>query len=467
MEYLDGETLGEILKRRRRLPPAEAVRIAYQTLQGLQYLHEQRTVHWNIDPTHLMLVPVPALGQPDTTLEATVKLLDAGLGQPLFNVQVQDAREKVVEHGAVVLQGQVDYLAPELAIHPLASPPAGPAKADIRADVYSVGCLLYHCLAGQPPFPGGSHLDRLIRHATESPHPLSAINPEVSEGLQLVVARMMAREPAQRYPDPGSAARALLAFLPAEKITTPVPLAIPVGILQGKPARPEVREVPRPLPSRKFRPVDVLIALAGLVFLLLLAVLWFRKGSGPEDSEDSGGDLPQVAHPRSDLLPPKPIPKEPSPPDPAPKPDPEPKDTTEPPTKAPAQEPPPEEKKPPNPSSRGKWPTRVPIPSEKEQARAEALIRELFRSDYARPTQADRRALAQKLLRQGIDTWEDAGRFVLLREARDLAAQGADLELALRALKELCRHYDLDEMTEKVKVTEQTAKAKAGAAAEP
>src|SRR5205823_3680327 len=85
MEFLEGETLDEVLARRKRLPPAEAVRLACQALAGLQHLHERRTVHRDLKPSNLMLTPGPAPGKPDTTWDATVKILDIGLGRELFD----------------------------------------------------------------------------------------------------------------------------------------------------------------------------------------------------------------------------------------------------------------------------------------------------------------------------------------------------------------------------------------------
>ncbi len=222
MEYLDGETLDDVLRRRGRLPYVEAARLVYQALQGLQHIHDRGAVHGNLEPTHLMLLPVPALGQPDTTLDATVKLLDAGLGSPVFGTQVEVVREQVRDCGEAPLDGQVDYLAPELARHQ--------KGADIRADVYALGCVLYHCLAGQPPFPGGTVLERLLRRSTQGPVPVGQLNAEVPQGLQVVVERMMAWAPGQRYPDPAAAAEALLPFLPAPRSTAPVPVAFPVGL---------------------------------------------------------------------------------------------------------------------------------------------------------------------------------------------------------------------------------------------
>lgn len=81
MEVLDGESLDEVLARRKKLPPNEAVRLVVQALGGLQHLHDRRMVHRDVKPSNLMLVPATT----DTTLDATVKLLDVGLGREMFD----------------------------------------------------------------------------------------------------------------------------------------------------------------------------------------------------------------------------------------------------------------------------------------------------------------------------------------------------------------------------------------------
>ncbi len=203
MEHLEGETLDEVL-RRRRLPPAEAVRLVYQALAGLHYLHDQGLVHRDLKPGNLMLVPGRTEDRADSTLHATVKVLDIGTGRALFDEDVPGNFE-LTNEGEVL--GTPDYLAPEQARDAHA--------ADIRADVYSLGCTLYHCLAGQPPFADSNRVRQLMRHATEPPRSLREINPEVPEGLERVVNRMLAKDPAQRYPSPGKAAKALKPFLAA------------------------------------------------------------------------------------------------------------------------------------------------------------------------------------------------------------------------------------------------------------
>jgi serine/threonine protein kinase len=204
MEYLDGETLEQVLRRRGRLPPAEAARLVYQALLGLEHLHCRGLVHGDLEPANLMIVPGPLVGQPDTTLYATVKILDAGPGSPLLVEAARATAESLLATGAGRLQGSAADLAPEWV--------SDRRGGDIRADIYSLGCNLYQCLTGRPPFPDGNALRQLIRHVTEAPAPLAALVPGLPGGLEQVIGRMLAKDPARRYPTPAAAARALLPF---------------------------------------------------------------------------------------------------------------------------------------------------------------------------------------------------------------------------------------------------------------
>lgn len=213
MEYLEGETLEDILLRRRRLPPAEAVRLLHQALLGLQHLHEQGMVHRDLKPANLMLVPAPVVGPSETTQHSAVKILDIGLGRELYdeNNPAPPGDEGLTQEGALL--GTPDYLAPEQA--------RDPRTIDVRADIYSLGCVLYHCLTGQPPFPDKNLLNQLVRHATETPRSVREFNPEISEGLEQVLSWMMAKKPEQRYPTPLRAAQALEVFLLAKSEAAP------------------------------------------------------------------------------------------------------------------------------------------------------------------------------------------------------------------------------------------------------
>jgi eukaryotic-like serine/threonine-protein kinase len=106
-----------------------------------------------------------------------------------------------------MLLGTPDYLAPEQA--------RDASSIDIRADIYSLGCVLYHCLTGQPPFPDTNILSQMVRHATEAPRPLKELAPELPDGLQQIMNWMLAKDPGKRYPTPERAAQALQVFLMA------------------------------------------------------------------------------------------------------------------------------------------------------------------------------------------------------------------------------------------------------------
>ncbi|HTU20151.1 MAG TPA: serine/threonine-protein kinase [Gemmataceae bacterium] len=202
MEYLEGETLDEVIARRGKMLPGEAVRLVYQALQGLQHIHSQGLVHRDLKPSNMMLVGTT----PDSTLRATLKILDIGLGRTLFDEAVGQPGDPGLTSEGVLL-GTPDYMSPEQA--------RDPRHTDIRSDIYSLGCVLYHLLAGQPPFPDTNIISQMIRHATETPKPLKTFNPAVPDGLQQILNWMLAKDPGQRYPTPERAAQALQVFLAA------------------------------------------------------------------------------------------------------------------------------------------------------------------------------------------------------------------------------------------------------------
>jgi serine/threonine protein kinase len=209
MEYLDGETLQDVLRRRKRLPPAEAARLIHQALLGLQHLHEQGMVHRDLKPANLMLVPAPVQQGPDTTLQATVKILDIGVGRALFDEGEPGApaQQDLTNEGDLL--GAPDYMAPEQAKDAHA--------ADVRADIYSLGCVLYQMLTGQTPFPDVNPVQKIIKHATERPKPIKTFDRTLPDGLQEILDWMLAKDPAQRYPTPAQAAKALKGFLAHER----------------------------------------------------------------------------------------------------------------------------------------------------------------------------------------------------------------------------------------------------------
>jgi serine/threonine protein kinase len=203
MELLEGESLEDVVKRRKALTPVEAVYLGVQTLDGLQYLFEAGLIHRDLKPGNLMIVG----GQADTVLRSTVKILDIGLGRALFD-DLSDAapeRADLTTEGSIL--GTPAYMAPEQA--------RNARSADIRSDIYGVGCLLYEALAGKPPFDDPNYMNQILRHATEAPRPLPQINKEMPEALWQVLEIMLSKDPAQRFSTPRQASKALRASIPA------------------------------------------------------------------------------------------------------------------------------------------------------------------------------------------------------------------------------------------------------------
>jgi serine/threonine protein kinase len=247
MEYLEGETLDDVLKRRGRLTADEAGRLIYQALLGLQHIHELDMVHRDLEPGNLMVVPAVQPGQPDTTQHATLKILDIGLGRALFDEGAPEGNPVEMTRAGTLL-GTPDYMAPEQA--------RDAHKVDIRADIYSLGCVLYHCLTGQPPFPDKNAVRQIMRHATEVARPPREFDPSIPDVLQEIVSGMMAKDPAQRYATPDRAARALRVFLHSEG-QSPRPVAPDERSPEYlRWLETQERDEPAPQPTETARPVS-------------------------------------------------------------------------------------------------------------------------------------------------------------------------------------------------------------------
>ena len=153
-------------------------------------------VHRDIKPANL-LVQRHAGKSPGP---AVVKILDFGLAR--LNVPDGDVPgdDSIHTPGETVM-GTPDYLSPEQArnLH----------SVDARSDLYSLGCTLYHLLAGDVPFPGGTTLEKLVRHGSDAPRPLRELRPDVPEEVERIAAELMAKNPADRFQSAGELVRAL------------------------------------------------------------------------------------------------------------------------------------------------------------------------------------------------------------------------------------------------------------------
>jgi serine/threonine-protein kinase len=176
MEYLAGGSLQVWLDRLGKFPVGDAVHVLVACAQGLDHAHELNLVHRDVKPENILL-----------TAEGVVKVADLGLAKAL------DDDLSVTQTGTGM--GTPLYVAPEQAFN---------AKhVDGRSDLYSLGCMFYHLLAGRPPFAARNLIDVLLAKKEGDFPPVRSLAPEVPEALEPILARLLAPEPAGRYPSCG------------------------------------------------------------------------------------------------------------------------------------------------------------------------------------------------------------------------------------------------------------------------
>jgi serine/threonine-protein kinase len=229
MEYIDGPSLQHLVQTSGPLPVGLACDLMRQAAEALQYAHDKGIVHRDIKPANLLIahassfhltgvtgdlrtqisssgstvVPKQEIGKKEDSgnegCAPTVKLIDFGLAR-MCQAGIASAHATIkVEPGTV--WGTVDYIAPEQAenIH----------AADIRSDLYSLGCTFYFALTGQVPFPGGNDLEKLVQHLLYQAPSVSVLRPEVPAAIAAIIQRLMAKQRARRFQTPAELAREL------------------------------------------------------------------------------------------------------------------------------------------------------------------------------------------------------------------------------------------------------------------
>ncbi|MCC6421561.1 MAG: protein kinase [Gemmataceae bacterium] len=277
MELIEGVDLARLVQRGGPLPVGQACEYIRQAAAGMQYAHEQGMVHRDIKPSNLM---VDGRG--------TVKVLDLGLARPRATGPEGSLVEDMTRTGAVM--GTPDYLAPEQALDA--------RRADIRADLYSLGGTLYYLLAGHPPFPEGGLAQKLLLHQNAEPPGIEGVRPDVPQGVAAVLRRLLAKRPEDRYQTPADVVAALTPFCqvgasapawPARAATVTLPTAgVGPSLIDGAVATPErgwtlpvsSSSVSLPAPARPPRRLLVWAALAVGVACLILLVLILVGGGG-------------------------------------------------------------------------------------------------------------------------------------------------------------------------------------------
>ncbi len=216
MEFVQGHDLGYLLKEEGPLPIEWACECIRQAALALQYAHEKGMVHRDIKPTNVLVAKDPEADRP------LVKILDLGLPRFVSETVSADApgSGKGADDASLTQYGQLlgspDYIAPEQG--------KDTRLADIRSDIFSLGCTLFRVLTGELPFAGETIIQKLEARETTDAVRLKDVRPDVPTELDAVVARMLARDPKRRYQTPREVAQALAPFA---RQFAPIPVRSP------------------------------------------------------------------------------------------------------------------------------------------------------------------------------------------------------------------------------------------------
>jgi eukaryotic-like serine/threonine-protein kinase len=194
MEFVDGPNLSQLVKDQGPLPVEQACEYIRQTAIGLDYAHNLGFVHRDIKPSNILI-------QASTT-GPLVKILDFGLA--IITIGEEAAGELPANTPHTVL-GTPDYVSPEQA--------KNHRQVDGRSDLYSLGCTFYYLLTGEVPFPGGTALEKIVRHNSEAPTSVQTRRPEVPDAIANVVHKLLAKNPVWRYQTAGELAAELGALV--------------------------------------------------------------------------------------------------------------------------------------------------------------------------------------------------------------------------------------------------------------
>jgi serine/threonine-protein kinase len=259
MPFVEGESLRDRLRRERQLPVEDALRIAREAAQALQYAHGHGVIHRDIKPENLLL-----------TRDGNTLVADFGVARALG----PDGGEHLTETGLAI--GTPAYMSPEQA--------AGDRGLDARTDTYSLAAVLYEALVGEPPFTGATTQAMLVKRLTEPPPSARAVRSSVPESVDLAIRKALSTVPADRFSTVSEFARALQAET-AGQATLPSPAA--VRGLDGAPATGTTA-------SRRTRvPATAMALVLGIVIGLGLLFAWRRShGGGPSGDARTLAVLP-------------------------------------------------------------------------------------------------------------------------------------------------------------------------------
>jgi serine/threonine protein kinase/tetratricopeptide (TPR) repeat protein len=209
MPYVEGDTLRQRLDRERTMPIDEAIRMVGDIADALEVAHERGIVHRDIKPSNILLSRGKAL------------VADFGIARAAGSADSGSSGRALTQLGTVI--GTAGYMSPEQA--------TGSGDVDHRSDVYSLACMLFEMLTGEPPFAGTTILQVLVKQASEAAPPVRTRRAEVPVEVERALTKALAREPRQRFASAGAFATALTAGTQegpaAAAISPPAPIGAP------------------------------------------------------------------------------------------------------------------------------------------------------------------------------------------------------------------------------------------------
>ena len=235
-EFIEGTNVRDLVREQGPFDPGRTIDVAIQVADALEHASEREIVHRDIKPSNIVITPA-----------GRARIVDMGLAR--LHQVAGDADLTV----SGMTLGTFDYISPEQA--------RDPRSADVRSDLYSLGCTMFFMLAGRPPFAEGTMVQKLLQHQQSEPPAIDELRPDVPRRLAAIIGRLMAKDPLDRYQRPAVLVAELVGCAESEGI----PLAVPPrpAVALPLPAEPTPSRLPWLVPA-------VLLA-------LIVLALWARS----------------------------------------------------------------------------------------------------------------------------------------------------------------------------------------------
>jgi serine/threonine protein kinase len=272
-EFIEGTTLRQRVEKGGVLPVGDAINYTLQIASALVHATERGVVHRDVKPSNIIITP-----------QGRAKLVDMGLAR-----RFERGGDAGLTQTGMTL-GTFDYISPEQA--------RDPRDVDVRSDLYSLGCTLYYTLAGRPPFPDGTVLQKLLQHQEEPPPDVRSANSSVPADLAAILQKLMAKDRDRRYQTPEQLVRDLLSVAGALNLRSLSPEGL---VWMGA-------STPPPAWER-----HLIWGIPALAFVVIVAFLSINNPSSEPNQPLSLPPQVVAAPPRSTKVPQPPLPAAPKP----------------------------------------------------------------------------------------------------------------------------------------------------------